>query len=67
MEKKGKHSKKKESNLKIHYKILEIGFSICVCIVIGIILYSHNMQSKEEADEHKKQKLKDDVEYLNSE
>ena len=51
MEKKGKHSKKKESNLKINYKILEIGLSICVCIVIGIILYSHNMQSKEEADE----------------
>lgn len=51
MEKKGKHSKKKESNLKINYKILEIGLSICVCIVIGIILYIHSMQSKEEADE----------------
>ena len=51
MEKKGKHSKKKESNLKINYKILEIGLSICVCIVIGIILYIHSMQNKEEVDE----------------
>ena len=48
MDKKGKHSKEKETKLKINYKILQIGLFICVVIVMGIIIYNHSMQNKEE-------------------
>ena len=48
MDKKGKHSKEKETKLKINYKILQIGFFICVVIAMGIIIYNHSMQNKEE-------------------
>ena len=50
MNKKGKHSKEEKSKLKIDSKVLKIGFSICVVIAIGIIIYSYMMRNKEDAN-----------------
>ena len=62
MSKKGKHSEKKESKLKVNYKILRIGLFICMVIVIGIIIYSHITRSKEEVNEQAEDQKEESVE-----
>ena len=63
MSKKGKHSKKETDKLKINYKILKIGIVICVIIAIGIIVYSHITQNKQEINkEAEEQKEQESVE-----
>ncbi len=62
MSKKGKHSEKKESKLKVNYKILRIGLFICMVIVIGTIIYSHITRSKEEVNEQAEDQKEESVE-----
>ena len=68
MNKKGKHSKEEKSKLKIDSKVLKIGFSICVVIAIGIIIYSYMMRNKEDANKQvEKQKEEESIETANIE
>ena len=62
MSKKGKHSKKEKAKpridyKKIDYKILGIGISICVIIIIGIIIYSQIMKNEQEVAEKTEQEV----------
>lgn len=68
MNKKGKHSKEEKSKLKIDSKVLKIGFSICVVIAIGIIIYSYMMRNKEDANKQvEEQKEEESIETANIE
>ena len=58
MSKKGKHSKEEKGKLKVDSKVLKIGLSIFVVIVIGIIIFKHSMQNKEEINEKAEEQKK---------
>ena len=68
MSKKGKHSKEEKGKLKVDSKVLKIGLSIFVVIVIGIIIFNHSMQNKEEINEKaEEQKKEESVETVSEE
>ena len=67
MSKKGKHSKKEKAkpkidDKKIDYKILGIGISICVIIIIEIIIYSQIMKNEQEVAEKTEQEVAEKAE-----